>query len=71
MTRSVKVANEAKIRDDYQCQKCDYRSTDRVHAHHIIPLAVGGNDSTENIATLCNKCHSFAPDNLELEHEEY
>lgn len=40
--------------DDYKCCNCGSPAT---HAHHIVPVALGGLDVLSNIASLCNNCH--------------
>ena len=54
-------------RDNFTCQKCKIQDkTARIlEAHHIIPLFIEGNDDLNNLITLCNDCHHFAPDNKE------
>lgn len=61
--------NEVKRRDDYTCQKCGYRSTngDRLQAHHIHPSWAEGSDDVQNLITLCNQCHRFAPEHKSKE----
>lgn len=39
-----------------KCQKCN--SEDNLSIDHIIPLALGGNNSVENIQILCKSCNS-------------
>lgn len=53
----------AKDRDNYTCQKCGkyVNHHSRINAHHIVPLSEGGEDDIENISSLCNQCHEFAP----------
>jgi len=41
-----------------------------LEAHHIIPLCFDGKDELENLITLCNDCHHFAP-NKKDEFKEY
>jgi hypothetical protein len=36
---------------------CNCNSSDSIQYHHIIPLAIGGNDILTNIVPLCEKCH--------------
>ena len=48
--------------DDYKCQDCGdrggpYGSTE-LHAHHIVPLSVGGTNEKNNLITVCSSCHS-------------
>ncbi|MBU8715404.1 recombinase family protein [Brevibacillus parabrevis] len=37
------------------CQNCG--STDDLHIHHIVPLALGGRNIRSNLASLCGVCH--------------
>jgi len=59
-------------RDNFTCQKCKIQDkTVRIlEAHHITPLVMEGNDDLDNLITLCNDCHHFAP-NKKQEFEEY
>ncbi|OGJ13379.1 hypothetical protein A3K82_00630 [Candidatus Pacearchaeota archaeon RBG_19FT_COMBO_34_9] len=59
-------------RDNFTCQKCKIQDqTARIlEAHHIIPLVMGGNDNIDNLITLCNDCHHFAPNRKE-DFDEY
>lgn len=56
----------AKARDQYTCQSCGKTSKDfwgfsrAIHAHHIIPLSLGGANDLDNIVTLCQTCHGMA-----------
>ena len=44
-------------RDDYRCQVCG-KTNGRLDVHHIIPRRDGGQDSTDNLITVCNVgCH--------------
>lgn len=40
------------------CANCD--STDELHIHHIVPLALGGRNRLSNLVRLCSGCHSKA-----------
>jgi len=64
MANSNDFAKAVKERDEYHCIKCGYQPSQksRLHAHHIIPDSLGGEDRLENGATLCATCHKFAPD---------
>lgn len=42
-------------RDNYCCVLCGKRG--KVHAHHIVPVAVSHDNSLSNLVSLCNKCH--------------
>jgi hypothetical protein len=43
-------------RDQGMCQICGGCKTN-LHAHHIIPLSEGGEDSLNNLITVCEDCH--------------
>lgn len=49
-----KFANAVKARDNHRCtiEGCT-TPTDRIVAHHIVPLAQGGTDSLSNGITVC------------------
>jgi len=59
-------------RDNFTCQKCktEDKTTKTLEAHHITPLVMEGDDDLDNLITLCNDCHHFAP-NKKQEFEEY
>jgi len=42
-------------RDKGECVKCG--SYDNLEVHHINPLCSGGTNKTNNLITLCKKCH--------------
>ncbi len=44
-------------RDNYQCQYCGKRTTD-LTIDHVIPKAIGGKDTWENLVTACMKCNN-------------
>lgn len=54
--RDPKVKNAARKRDNTTCQKCGQRLI-HIHTHHIVPLHLGGEDTVENLITLCKACH--------------
>jgi hypothetical protein len=46
-------------RDGYTCQYCGAKAPDVVlHIDHIMPKALGGSDSPDNLATACKDCNS-------------
>lgn len=51
--------SKVKKRDGYVCQKCGKDSS--LEVHHIKPLFCGGDNSMENLITLCHGCHKKAP----------
>ena len=49
-------------RDGYQCTDCGWPSGHQVrrrnlHVHHITRLSAGGDNSIDNLITLCHMCH--------------
>ena len=45
-------------RDNFRCRYCNGKSKDyELHAHHIIHRENGGENTLENLFTLCKKCH--------------
>lgn len=60
--RDPSLSAQVKERDDWTCQKCGAQPEGQtVEAHHPVPLDVGGEDSLENLSTLCQRCHQYAP----------
>ena len=55
-TRNRSLANKV-IQEAGQCELCGSRRN--LEAHHIIPIAFGGDDSDENLICVCKKCHSL------------
>src|SRR3954466_3620744 len=45
-------------RDRWQCQLCGAR--EQLEVHHIIFRSRGGDDSLENLITVCRSCHEMA-----------
>lgn len=58
------LKQEVLKRDNYICQKCGYKDSDgnELEAHHINPKFAEGQDSLNNLITLCSICHHYAPD---------
>ena len=44
------------IRRDQVCQRCG--SDEALSVDHIVPRALGGNDSFDNLQVLCTSCNS-------------
>jgi len=63
-----KMRRQAYKRDDYTCQNCLVKGGAKgdveLHAHHIVPLSKGGNNTLSNIKTLCRNCHSLIHDHM-------
>ena len=51
----LKAQKAGKERDLYTCQICG--STIHPEGHHIIEYQYGGAPDSDNIVTLCDKCH--------------
>ena len=64
--RSVPTAQQALKRDGRRCCNCG-ASAD--HAHHIVPLSLGGLDALSNLVSLCGSCHG-AVHGLDLTHHK-
>jgi hypothetical protein len=47
-------------RDNHTCLRCG--DTERLSIDHIVPLAKGGDNSSENLQTLCSTCNSIKGD---------
>lgn len=41
--------------DGYECMSC--KAITNLHAHHIIPFKISGNNSWRNLVILCASCH--------------
>jgi hypothetical protein len=71
MSRPSDVFTEAKARDDYTCQKCGCEREDsELECHFIVPLEFDGDETVDNVATLCSHCYRYAPDD-HLEEDAY
>ena len=66
-TRSKSLISQVMIRDLGLCCCCGFAADE---VHHIIPLAMGGTDTIDNMITLCSEDHHHAP-NTKEEFEEY
>jgi 5-methylcytosine-specific restriction protein A len=50
------VRNEIALRDLFVCQSC-HKTIANGEVDHIIPLHLGGRDSSHNMQWLCVQCH--------------
>ena len=57
---SEKVKEEARRKSGFRCVICQEPF---VEVHHIIPQSEGGEDTIENAAPLCSRCHDLYGDN--------
>lgn len=53
-----KLRDDVLERDDHSCVSCG--SEGDLQVHHIIPRDSGGENSEDNLATLCADCHFYA-----------
>ena len=44
-------------RAGHRCQMCGQWNV-KLHAHHIVPVSQGGGTSPENLAAVCESCHT-------------
>ena len=44
-------------RDNHQCQLCGTGGENRLQLHHVQYRSLGGTHTTENLVTLCFRCH--------------
>jgi 5-methylcytosine-specific restriction endonuclease McrA len=42
-------------RDGWKCRSCGMRGN--LHCHHVVYRSHQGEDTAENLLTLCNQCH--------------
>lgn len=67
MAISKRTRFEVLRRDNHTCQYCGGKAPDVIlHVDHIIPVALGGDDSPGNLVTACKDCNagktSISPD---------
>ena len=53
--RWSRVRRRALDRDGWRCRKCGKAGI--LEVHHVKPLDDGGDDSLDNLVTLCRGCH--------------
>lgn len=59
------LKEQVKDRDNYTCRVCGNKH--RLEVHHIVKIKHGGENSLDNLVTLCVQCHR-AIDTLDLDH---
>lgn len=42
---------------NYTCQLCGNYSKGNLHLHHLVPIGLGGSNSSSNLIPLCSDCH--------------
>jgi len=57
----VVTREEIRMRDENRCAKCGRGGS--LHVHHRIRRSQGGQDTPENLITLCQECHRWAHTN--------
>ena len=57
-------------RDGHRCTRCKRAgtATNKLRAHHIIPVSKGGRTVSYNLKTLCDQCHELQPGHGHLRH---
>ena len=56
---SKKLRFEVFSRDSFTCQYCGISPPDaNLHVDHIIPVAAGGTNDIDNLATACQSCNT-------------
>ena len=55
--RNRQLINKIKLEREEKCCNCGI--TTDIQWHHIVPLALGGNDIETNIVPICIKCHAL------------
>jgi hypothetical protein len=59
-----KTKQEVLERDNFTCQKCGYKGDEKeLEIHHVKLKVNEGEEKSENLITLCNICHHYAPEN--------
>ncbi len=56
------LRNHVLVRDGWRCQSCG--STKNLQVHHLRPRSKLGDDSMNNLLTLCVTCHAQQHRNL-------
>ena len=46
------------LRDRYMCKDCGKQSLTGLKVHHIEKILSGGENSPDNLITLCSACHN-------------
>ena len=54
-SRWQRLRAQALSRDGKRCRRCG--ASDRLEAHHLVPVSEGGSDKLSNVVTLCRACH--------------
>ena len=48
----------AVLDEDSECEICGFGFSPALQIHHILPVSVGGDNDTDNLACLCPTCHA-------------
>lgn len=60
MKHQLEILNRLGVlrRDNFTCKHCSRQlSRDLLEVDHIVPKALGGSNSIENLQTLCRTCN--------------
>ena len=59
MTVSRRLRFEVFRRDDHACRYCGGKAPDvKLTIDHVLPVALGGEDTSDNLVTACAECNS-------------
>lgn len=47
---------------------CNCGGSENIEYHHVVPIALGGNDVESNIVPLCHRCHKTAHNGRHITH---
>jgi hypothetical protein len=64
-----KIRESILQRDNYKCQLCGNK--DYLEVHHKHAIYKGGKSVPKNLITLCEDCHTFAPEDGEQANMDY
>ena len=67
---SGKIRQDVFLRDNYTCQICGanrYRDGVKIEVDHKLPVSKGGDNSIDNLQTLCQRCNREKRDRTDLQ----
>lgn len=68
-----RTLTEGSSRSFIECESCSWsyqmpEATRVMHCHHVVPVARGGGNDSQNLVILCANCHAIAHILTEREH---